>query len=89
MIEIIKQAAAVAVLATLLSESTLTTPLRDWLFRKTKSVLWFCPVCLGFWIATPALYWGPLHYLTVVGVSHLFMLVTLHVYAELDKLQSG
>jgi hypothetical protein len=88
MIEIVKQAAAVAVLATLLSESTLATPIRDWLFKKTESVLWFCPICLGFWIALPTIYYGPVHYLSVVGVSHLFMLITLHVYAELDKLNT-
>lgn len=86
MLEIIKQAAAVAVLATLLSESTIAAPIRDGLFKRFKTVLWFCPVCMGFWIALPSLYFGPIHYLTVVGVSHVFMLVTLHVYKELDRL---
>lgn len=86
MIEIVKQAAAVAVLATLLSESTIATSLREWLHKRMAWQLWYCPICLGFWIALPTIYFGPIHYLTVVGVSHLFMLVTLKVYEILDEL---
>ncbi len=86
MIELIKQAAAVATVATLLSESTIAAPLRDWLFKRKAWSLWYCPICLGFWIALPALWFGPVHYLAVVGFSHLFMLVTLKVYEMLDEL---
>ena len=84
--EVIMQAAAVATLATLLSESTIATPVRGWLFKRMTWTLWYCPVCLGFWFALPSLWWGPVHYLAVVGISHIFMLVTLKVYEMLDEL---
>ena len=84
MIELIKHAAAVAVLATLISESKLFNPIR----LKFKAPLLYCPICLSFWIASPALWFGPVHYLAVVGVSNVFMLVTLKVYDELDRLNT-
>lgn len=82
MVELIKYAAAIAVVATLVSESAILSPIRD---RLGYSLL-FCPICLGFWLGLPALLNGFLFYLAAVGMSHLFMLITLRVYAELDKL---
>jgi hypothetical protein len=82
MIELVKHSAAVAVLATLISESTLLAPVRE----KFKYPLLYCPICLAFWIALPALYFGPVHYLAVVGMSNVFMLVILKVYDEIEKL---
>ena len=86
MTDVIMQAAAVATLATLLSESVIAAPVREWLFKQFAWQLWYCPICLGFWIAAPALWYGPVHYLAVVGISHIFMLVTLKVYEILDEL---
>lgn len=83
MVEILRLAAAVAVLSTLVSESVILAPIREKLgFR-----LLYCPICLGFWFGLPVIYThGLVTYLATVGVSHLFMLVTLRVYVELDKL---
>lgn len=82
MVELIKYAAAIAVVATLVSESAILAPLRE---RLGYSLL-YCPICLGFWFGLPVLLHGPLFYLAAVGISHIFMLVTLRVYAELDEL---
>ena len=83
MVELIKYAAAIAVVATLVSESAILAPLRE---RLGYSLL-YCPICLGFWFGLPVLYFqGWLTYLAAVGLSHLFMLITLRVYAELDAI---
>ena len=84
MVELIKFAAAIAVTATLVSESAILGPIRD---RLGYSLL-YCPICLGFWFGLPVLYYGLVTYLAAVGLSHVFMLVTLRVYDELDALNS-
>lgn len=84
MVELIQYAAAIAVTATLVSESAILGPIRD---RLGYSLL-YCPVCLGFWFGLPVLYHGWLTYLAAVGLSHVFMLITLRVYAELDNLNT-
>lgn len=82
MVEMIKYASAIAVVATLISESRLLAPIRE----RVKWQLLYCPVCLGFWLGLPAILQGVLFYLAAVGLSHAFMLITLRVYAELDRL---
>jgi hypothetical protein len=76
----IQHAAVVGVLACLISESEIAAKLRLWLNWRVM----YCPICLGFWLALPALYWGLLHYFTVIALSNLWMLVILKVYEALD-----
>jgi hypothetical protein len=74
--------AAVGVLSCLVSESTLFAPVR----KKFKDFhLIFCPICMGFWFAIPALWIGPLFYFAVVAFSNVWMLVILHTYEALDR----
>jgi hypothetical protein len=73
-------AAAVGVLACLVSESRIAAPIRD---RIGWSVL-YCPICLGFWLALPVVLKGILFYFTTVAISNVWMLVILKVYRELD-----
>lgn len=83
----IMHAAAVGVTACLISESEIVTPIRNLLVRWSPSrikPLWHCPICLGFWVAAPALMYGWIYYFTVVALSNVWMLVILKVYAELD-----
>jgi hypothetical protein len=83
MVELVKYAAAIAVVATLISESAILAPVRERLGLR----LLYCPVCLGFWLGLPIVFTDDsLTYLASVCVSHVFMLITLRVYAELDKL---
>lgn len=82
MVELIKYAAAIAVVATLISESVILAPVRERLAWR----LLYCPVCLGFWLGLPIVFISPLTYLASVGLSHVFMLITLRVYSELDRL---
>lgn len=74
------QSAAVGVVACLISESTIMAPIRN----RIGWYLLLCPICLGFWLAAPALLWGPLHYFAVVGFSNLWMLIILKVYESLE-----
>lgn len=37
-----------------------------------------CPICLSFWIALPALYWGPLEWLAVAGAAAFLARITDH-----------
>lgn len=74
-------AAAVGVIACLISESKIAAPVRDFLGWSLLQ----CPICLGFWIATPAFVRGPLFYFAVVGFSNVWMLVILHTYEALDR----
>jgi hypothetical protein len=78
----LQHAAAVGVLACLISESEIAATLRD----KIGWRILYCPICLGFWLALPAFVYGPLHYLFVVALSNVWMLVILKVYAELDAI---
>ena len=73
-------AAAVGVMACLVSESRIAAPIRD---RIGWRVL-YCPICLGFWFALPAAIHGVLFYFTTVAISNIWMLVILKVYRELD-----
>jgi hypothetical protein len=73
-------AAAVAVIACLISESNIASPIRKWLDWRVL----YCPICLGFWIALPALVLGIWYYFLVVAVSNAWMLVILKVYEALD-----
>jgi hypothetical protein len=73
--------AAVGVLSCLVSESNILAPMR-------KALTWpvlYCPLCLGFWIALPCMFWGPLHYLLVVAFSNVWMLITMLVYEAIDR----
>jgi hypothetical protein len=78
---VLMHSAAVGVIACLISESEVAAPLRD----RFKWRVLLCPVCLGFWLATPALGHGPLYYLLVVGASNAWMLVILKVYESLES----
>lgn len=72
--------AAVGVVACLISESQIMAPIRD----KIGWSLFLCPICLGFWLALPALWKGILFYFAVVGFSNVWMLVILKVYESLE-----
>jgi hypothetical protein len=75
--------AAVGVISCLISESTLFSPIRE---RFKNYHLIFCPICMGFWIALPAMMvGGPLMYFAVVGFSNAWMLLILHTYEALDR----
>ena len=76
----IAHAAAVGVLACLISESNVAATLRNWLGWRVL----YCPICLGFWLALPAFLYGWLHYFLVVAISNVWMLVILKVYEALD-----
>jgi hypothetical protein len=77
-----QHAAAVGVLACLISESEIASTVRD----KLGWRILYCPICLGFWLAAPTFVYGPLHYLFVVALSNVWMLVILKVYVELDAI---
>jgi len=81
MMEVAAQAAFVAVVATLVSESFLMSRFRDY----CDTYLVNCPVCMAFWLALPFMYYGFLHYFLVIATANLWMLVILKVYAELEK----
>jgi len=74
--------AAVGVLSCLISESTLFAPVRK---RLINFHLIFCPICMAFWFAIPSLWIGPLFYFAVVGFSNVWILVILHTYEALDR----
>jgi hypothetical protein len=74
-------AAAVGVIACLISESTTMSPVRNY-FNYT---LLFCPICLSFWIAIPALFIGLFHYFLVVAMSNIWMLLILKVYEAIER----
>lgn len=80
MTEAITHAAAVAVIACLISESILLHKIRHYF----NWYLLECPICLGFWLAAPALYYGVFHYFLVIAFSNVWMLVILKVYEVLD-----
>ena len=79
----LQHAAAVGVIACLISESAIMATARD----KLGWRILYCPLCLGFWLALPLfVYGGLLHYLFVIALSNVWMLVILKVYAELDAI---
>jgi hypothetical protein len=83
----VMHAAAVGVIACLISESEIVTPARDLLVKWSPGrfkLLWHCPICLGFWLATPLLKYGISHYFLVVAVSNVWMLIILKVYESLE-----
>lgn len=65
----------------MISESKILAPVRDWL----RWPLLYCPVCMGFWLAVPALVVGLMFYFVVVGFSNVWMLIILHTYEALDR----
>jgi len=73
--------ATVGVVACLISESKIAAPVRNYLGWQ----LLFCPICLGFWLAIPALVVSPLFYFAVVGFSNVWMLIILYTYEALDR----
>jgi len=81
MMELLAQAATVGILATLISESKLFAKLRDWIYWD----LFYCPICLSFWIGAPYLYYGFQHYFLVLALANCWMLVVLKLYRELDE----
>lgn len=74
-------AAAVAVIACLISESAILAPIRE----RLNYSLFFCPICLGFWLTLPFFYYGFFHYFLVVAMSNVWMLITLKVYESLER----
>ena len=72
--------ACVAVLAMLITKSVLFARPRD---LCPDWVPCSCPICLGFWIAMPAMCDGPIFYLTIVGLSNLWMLAIAKLYLAL------
>lgn len=75
--------AAVASLTMLLSRSKLFSPIRDLCPEWTPI---HCPVCLSFWCAALALYWGPIQYLATVTFTNLFMLGIAKLYLAVDDM---
>lgn len=75
--------AAVASLTMLVSKSKLFIPIRNKLPDWTPI---HCPVCLSFWVASPALYWGPIEYLATVTFSNLWMLGIAKLYLAIDDM---
>ena len=82
MLVALQHAAAVAVLACLISESNIASIVRD----KLGWRILYCPICLGFWLALPVIAHGILYYLFVIALSNVWMLVILKVYAALDAI---
>ena len=87
----LKHAAAVGVLACLVSESEIMAPVRAWFQALPKN--WFtykltslviCPICLAFWFGVPALLGGFDYYFLVVAISNVWMLIILKVYESLE-----
>jgi hypothetical protein len=76
----IQRAAMVGVLACLISESEVASCVRD----RLKWRVLYCPICLGFWLALPALWLGFRYYFFVVGLSNLWMLIILKTYESLE-----
>ena len=75
-------AAAVGVVACLISESKIATPIRDFFGWSLLQ----CPICLGFWLSLPFWIWyGHWFYFAVVGFSNVWMLIILHTYEALDR----
>jgi hypothetical protein len=74
--------AFVGVVACLISESKILEPIRE----RLSFSLFYCPICLGFWLALPFLFWfGLFFYFSVVGFSNAWMLLILKTYEALDK----
>lgn len=78
---LLEQSAAVAVIATIISESYLLTPIR----KLFESYYVNCPICMGIALAAPTLYYGVGHYFLVVALSNAWMLVILKLYNELER----
>jgi len=78
----VEASAAVASLTMLVSRSTLFTPIRNKLPDKPFG----CPVCLSFWVSTPALWWGPVAYFATVTFSNLWMLGIAKLYLAIDDM---
>jgi len=75
-------AAYVGVMSCLISESNIAAPIRNFFGWS----LLFCPICLGFWIALPFLFWfGLWFYFAVVAFSNVWVLIILYVYEALDR----
>ena len=80
MMDVLAQAACVAVIATLVSESMIMSPIRDYV----DTYFVHCPICMGIWLALPFAWNGFLHYFLVVATSNLWMLIILKLYNELE-----
>lgn len=80
MMDVLAQAACVAVISTLVSESMVMSRFRD----SIDTYFVHCPICMGIWLALPCLWFGPLHYFLVVATSNLWMLIILKLYNELE-----
>ncbi len=57
----------------LIREATVWSHLNDLARRRATprefvQALWGCPVCLGFWVTSPALYLGPIRWLAINGL---------------------
>lgn len=81
MMDLLAQAAFVAVVSTLVSESMIMSRFRDY----CDTYLVNCPICMAFWLALPFMWFGFLHYFLVVAVANAWMLVILKVYTELES----
>lgn len=82
-LEYIEASAAIATLTMLLSRARITAPIRNKLPDWTPI---HCPVCLSFWIAAPAMYWGPVAYLATITFSNLFMFGIAKLYLAIDDM---
>lgn len=84
--ELITVSAAVAVLSMLITVSALFEPVRATL--PTFNGLFYCPICLGFWIAIP--YSTSFNeYLLIVALSNVWMLVIAKLYLAIEDLNYG
>jgi len=64
----------------------LYTRLRGYVMSHTKAE-WLhegigCPICWSFWLALPALYWGPLEWLGIAGLAAFLVRLTHGSVAE-------
>jgi hypothetical protein len=84
MLTALKIAAVVAVLSMLITVSKLFQPVRERL--PDFNGLFYCPICLGFWLAIPAFYLGIIEYFVVVALSNAWMLIIAKLYIELDMM---
>lgn len=81
MVDALYHSAAVAVLATLITESSLFSTFRT----KLNWDLFYCPICISFWLAIPTLWYGGLHYFLTLALANVWMLVILNNYKLLGE----
>jgi hypothetical protein len=85
-LNLINCASIVAVISTLITISTLFNKIRAWL---PESEVWYCPICLGIWVALPVtlLVSHIKYYFLIILLSNLFMLIIMKLYNELHSFE--